>query len=175
MIATLSAWQSRAALSTIARRTAGASVGSEAMARRTDAVAACSWRNASTTWWASASSRRRRVSSSLSTVERPAGWPAPSGLDMSGLRSSERQPYRKGGALAVDALDGQVAAHQAAEVAADREAEASPAVLTPSTRFRLGERLEETAELLLRHPDTGVGDREGDLTPQPPLLRGAGE
>src|SRR3954451_9322194 len=42
-------------------------------------------------------------------------------------------------ALAVDAGDGQVAAHQSTEVAADREAEAGPTVRAPGRGFGLGE------------------------------------
>ena len=43
----------------------------------------------------------------------------------------QREADGEGRALTGDALDGQVAAHQATEVAADREAEAGPAVLAP--------------------------------------------
>ena len=64
-------------------------------------------------------------------------------------------------ALAVGAGDSQVAAHQPAEVAADRQPESGPTVLAPGGGLGLGERLEEPPELLLRHPDPGVGDREG--------------
>jgi hypothetical protein len=41
--------------------------------------------------------------------------------DASGLGSHGRQPHPERGALAVGALDGEVAAHQPADVAADRE------------------------------------------------------
>ena len=59
------------------------------------------------------------------------------------------------------ALDGDVAAHHLAEVAADHQAEAGPAVLPAGRAVSLGERLEQAAELLLGHADAGVGDGEG--------------
>jgi hypothetical protein len=62
--------------------------------------------------------------------------------------------------LAVDALDGQIAAHEAAEMAADGEAQAGPAVLAPGGRFGLGDRLEQPPELRLGNAD--AGDGEGD-------------
>src|SRR5262245_30152826 len=78
------------------------------------------------------------------------------------LLDRDRQPDREGRALAVGALDGQVTAHQPAEMPADGEAQPGAAVLTPGTGFRLGERFEEAAELLLGHADPGVRDGESD-------------
>src|SRR6187549_2494363 len=67
-----------------------------------------------------------------------------------------RHPHRERRPLAVDAGDGDVAAHHAAEMARDGEAQAGPAVLAPRARFRLGERLEQPGELLLGHANARV-------------------
>ena len=66
---------------------------------------------------------------------------------------------------------GQVAAHQPAEVAADRQPQPGPAVLAPGGRLGLGERLEQPPELLLGHPDPGVGDGERQPVVRLPLRR----
>src|SRR6185436_19269280 len=86
----------------------------------------------------------------------------------------DRQMNRERRALAVDTLDSQVAAHQSTEVPADRQPEASPAVLAARRCLGLGERLEQAPELLLRHPDPRVRHRERDVLPLP-LGEGWGE
>src|SRR6187402_3429749 len=70
-------------------------------------------------------------------------------------RTARGKTHEEGRARAVDALDGQVAAHQVAEVAADRQPEAGPAVPAPGRCLGLGERLEQPPELLFGHPDAG--------------------
>src|SRR5215212_9642931 len=70
-------------------------------------------------------------------------------------------PHREGGALAVDAGGGQVAAHQAAKVAADRQSQPGATVLACRTGLGLTERLEEPPQHLLGHADTRVRDGEG--------------
>ena len=94
----------------------------------------------------------RRVASICERIL--ASWPTPAGGTTGG--SDERR------ALAVDALDGQVAAHQPAEVPADGQAQPGPAVLGSGASLGLGECLEETAQLFLGLPDAGVhnGERE---------------
>jgi hypothetical protein len=68
-----------------------------------------------------------------------------------------RQPHRERRPLPVDALHGQVAAHQPAEVAADRQPQPGPAVPGPGGGLGLGERLEQLTQLLLRQQLGPVG------------------
>src|SRR6476620_3072532 len=72
------------------------------------------------------------------------------------------QPDGERRAPAVDTGDGEVAAHQPAEVAADREAQPGPAVPGSGAGLGLGERLAQPAQLLLRHPAPGVRDRKSE-------------
>ena len=60
------------------------------------------------------------------------------------------------------ALDVDLAAEQARDLAADREPEAGAAVLAAGGAVGLLERLEDELLLVLRDADAGVGDREGD-------------
>ena len=57
------------------------------------------------------------------------------------------------------------------KLAADRQPEPGPAVLAPGGGLGLGERLEQPAELLLGHPDPGVGDGEGQPVARPAPAR----
>src|SRR5688572_980702 len=81
------------------------------------------------------------------------GWRVPRVL------SSGWQGHGEDGALFKDAGNRQVAAHQSAEVAADRESQPGPAVLPTGAGFGLGERLEQPPELLLGHADVRAVQR----------------
>src|SRR5262245_31341711 len=72
------------------------------------------------------------------------------------------------------AFDGDVAAHQAAEMPADGEAEASAAVFASGRGIRLRKFLEQPAHLLFGHADSGIRDGDHDHVPaiEPLWLRG---
>jgi hypothetical protein len=78
-----------------------------------------------------------------------------------------RQADGEGRPLARYARHPDIAAHQPAQPAADREPEPGPAELPRRRRVGLGEFLEQPAELFLGHADAGVGDGEID-----PVLTG---
>src|SRR3546814_16091312 len=63
-----------------------------------------------------------------------------------------------------------VAAHQAAQAAADRQPQPGAAVPTRGRAVGLGEILEQLADLLRRHPDPGVGDGEAHTLPVVPVF-----
>ena len=75
-----------------------------------------------------------------------------------GASAQHRGP--EAAALRELAGDGDVAAHHAAQPAADRQAEPGAAVLARRLGLRLHERLEQAADLLRRHADAGVGHFE---------------
>src|SRR3954447_4114525 len=79
----------------------------------------------------------------------------------------------EGRAAAVVALDGDIAAHHAAEAPADGEAEPGAAELAGGGGVGLGEGLEELAHLLGGHADAGVGD--ADAEPVAAVLRFAAD
>src|SRR5688500_1836808 len=69
------------------------------------------------------------------------------------------QEHGEGGALFIDAGDRQVAAHQSAEVAADRESQPGSAVPPAGAGFSLGERLKQPPEPLLGYADVRAAQR----------------
>ncbi len=71
-----------------------------------------------------------------------------------------RQRGGERGAFARLAGDGQFAAHQPAELAADRQAQARAAILSRGGSVRLAEHFEQAPELFGGHADAGVGDGE---------------
>jgi hypothetical protein len=103
--------------------------------------------------------RRRgsgRAPQSLLTAVR---WPVwknggrPPGGNGARQLAETRQKNRERRALPWRTLDGNVTAHQPAEVPADREAKARAAIPTRGRGISLGEGLEELAHLLGRHAD----------------------
>ena len=114
--------------------------------------------------------RSRTVSSSSMTSTRlraGRGHGLPGSVDAGSGRGRGRssgvrgEPDGEARALGGRALDGDVAAHEAGELAADGEPEARAAVLPGGRRVRLRELLEQPAELLRRHADAGVGHGDG--------------
>src|SRR6185295_9632160 len=75
---------------------------------------------------------------------------------------SDRQIQREATALARRALDRDLAAEQATDLAADRQAEPGAAVLATGRAVGLLERFEDHAQLVAGDADTGVSDRVGD-------------
>ena len=75
---------------------------------------------------------------------------------------SDRQVQREAAALARRALDRDLAAEQATDLAADRQTEARAAVLAAGGAVGLLERFEDHAQLVGGDADAGVGDRKGD-------------
>jgi hypothetical protein len=73
-----------------------------------------------------------------------------------------RQADGEGRALPRLAFDGDLAAHQAAEMLADGEAEAGATILAGGRGIGLRKFLEQPAHLLLGHADAGVCDRDPD-------------
>src|SRR5688572_7413625 len=71
----------------------------------------------------------------------------------------DRQVQREAAALARRALDGDLAAEQAADLATDRQAEPGAAVLAACRAVGLLEGLEDDAQLVGRNTDARVGDR----------------
>src|SRR5690606_23555572 len=72
------------------------------------------------------------------------------------------QGDREGGTLTWLTGDGDVAAHHLAEATRERESETGATVFPRRRRVGLRERLEEPAELLGGHADTGVRHAEDD-------------
>ena len=91
-----------------------------------------------------------------------------------GLRAHP-EPGREdeGAAHAGLALQPDLPAHQLHEPERDRQAEAGASVLAGGGHVRLGEGLEELADLLRGHADAGVPDREAELHLLAGLLQAA--
>src|SRR6185312_6896737 len=80
-------------------------------------------------------------------------------LDLDVLEG-RREEERERAPFARLALDVDLAAEQACDLAADREAEPGAAVAAARRPVCLLERLEDQAQLVVRDADAGVGDRE---------------
>src|SRR5215472_9832310 len=87
-----------------------------------------------------------------------------SGGDFAGLPHNPlgRQTYGNGGAGALDAGDFQAAAVQHHQGLGKWEAKAGAGVFLADRTVDLAERLERGLDLLGRHADAGVGDREAE-------------
>ena len=75
-----------------------------------------------------------------------------------------RQVECKGRAFPFDAPEVNLSAEETSDFTTDREAESGPPELSTRCSIGLLERLEDDPLLILRNPDTGVGDRKGDHT-----------
>ena len=85
-----------------------------------------------------------------------------------GLADDGGQAQGEYGPLARLAFDQGVAAHQTAEAARDREAQAGPAVLARGGGIRLCEGLEQPRYLVRRHADTRITNVEQQIVPDVP-------
>ena len=100
-----------------------------------------------------AASRRRDALAGQGLV---AGLDERRGLKLVGRKSVKRR------SLADARRDVDLASEEARDLPADREAEPGAAVAPARRAVRLLERLEDQPQLVLRDPDSRVGDREGD-------------
>ena len=77
-------------------------------------------------------------------------------------RFLERQPDAEGRTTTRLALDGDVSPHHLAKAFADHEPETGATVFTRGGGIGLGEFLEQSAYLLRRHSNAGIGNRDGN-------------
>ena len=85
------------------------------------------------------------------------------------------QRYREGRSFAIFTGYGQLATHQFAKLARERQAESGAAIFLRGAGVRLREGLEELTQLLGRHADARIAHAKGDLgsTPAPGVGSGA--
>ena len=108
-------------------------------------------------------STRRAVLGASHGRDSTPGWPLRFGLGRRHLRDvGLRQVQGERAAHSGSALQTDLTAQQARQLAADGEAQTGAAVLAAGGAIRLLERLEDDSLLVLRNADAGVGDGERD-------------